>query len=382
MFRHNFKYILKVLLKSKEMIFWVAVFPLILSTLFYMAFSNLDNSTSFKKVDVVVVNNTYLEKNPYYKESLKRLQENDILNIKYLGKDEGIKLLDDDIYAVIEFEDKAKIHTKFNGVEQTLVKNVVDQIYEYSEIYKITLEKYAKEGKKIDSNLMMETAVKISKDINFLNNISKKQVNPIVLSYYTVLAMTAIYGATIGLFVINTFNANKSKIGLRMEVIPSHKLKLILSGISAAFLVLSTILLIAFLYLKFVLGIEFGDVLFINILLLLFNGGLAGLSIGVLVGVLLKKNLEVQIGIVISITMVFSVMAGMMGYSIKRLIDTSFPLLNKINPVNLISDGFYSLYYFDDLNRFYSNNWYLVAITIFSTLITYFIARRKNYDSI
>ena len=44
MFYHNFKYSLKILLKNKSLIFWTFAFPILLGTLFNMAFSNIEKS--------------------------------------------------------------------------------------------------------------------------------------------------------------------------------------------------------------------------------------------------------------------------------------------------------------------------------------------------
>lgn len=43
MFIHNLKYTIQSLLKNKTLIFWTFAFSIILSTFFYMAFSNIEN---------------------------------------------------------------------------------------------------------------------------------------------------------------------------------------------------------------------------------------------------------------------------------------------------------------------------------------------------
>ena len=61
-------------------------------------------------------------------------------------------------------------------------------------------------------------------------------------------------------------------------------------------------------------------------------------------------------------------------------VNTSF--LNKINPVAMITDGFYSLYYYDTLNRYYFD---LISLLIFSLIliiISILALRRQKYDSI
>ena len=45
MFWHLFKYRLKVLLKEKQLLFWSGIFPIILGTFFYMAFSDITEKT-------------------------------------------------------------------------------------------------------------------------------------------------------------------------------------------------------------------------------------------------------------------------------------------------------------------------------------------------
>ena len=45
-------------------------------------------------------------------------------------------------------------------------------------------------------------------------------------------------------------------------------------------------------------------------------------------------------------------LAGMMGVTMKYVIDKNVPIINKLNPANMITDGFYSLYYYDTLDRY------------------------------
>ncbi len=385
MFRHNFKYVLKILIRTKAMMFWLLLFPLALSTLFYMAFSNLEDNAVFKAVDVAVIENETLSNSVIYKEALKGLNKggDKLLNIKYRSKDKALDLLEKKkVYAAIEFDKKAKIHVKTNGYEQTIVKTIIDQIYEVEESFNIILANKLKKGI-IPTNEVIEGIAKdLSAKENWLVDISKKQAHPIILSYYTVLAMTASYGATLGLFVISVFNANKSKEGARMEIMPLHKLKLLGSAFLASFMVLAGILVIAYSYLSFVLKIDFGDVSVMKVLFLLFSGGLAGLSTGMMIGSVVRKNIDFQIGLTISITMFFSVLAGMMSFVIKRIVDVAFPLINRINPVNLISEGFYALYYFDNMERYYSNIINLFIIILVTMTISYFSIRRQRYDSI
>ena len=75
-------------------------------------------------------------------------------------------------------------------------------------------------------------------------------------------------------------------------------------------------------------------------------------------------------------------LSGMMGITMKYVIDKNVPILNKLNPASMITDGFYSLYYYDTLDRFYFNIASLLIFAVIMLLISMFSLRRQKYDSI
>jgi ABC-2 type transport system permease protein len=50
--------------------FWTFLFPVLLATLFNLAFSNLSSSDNFLKVNVAVVQNEELDQNPAFTEAI------------------------------------------------------------------------------------------------------------------------------------------------------------------------------------------------------------------------------------------------------------------------------------------------------------------------
>ena len=70
------------------------------------------------------------------------------------------------------------------------------------------------------------------------------------------------------------------------------------------------------------------------------------------------------------------------GVTLKYVIDTNLPIINKLNPNNLITDGFYSLYYYDTLNRYWNNLLGLIIFVILCLSISFISLRREKYDSI
>ncbi|MFA9381310.1 MAG: ABC transporter permease, partial [Acetanaerobacterium sp.] len=55
MFWHLFSYRLRCSVRTKEMMFWSAAFPLVLATLFGLAFSNLNADEPFSRIPIAVV---------------------------------------------------------------------------------------------------------------------------------------------------------------------------------------------------------------------------------------------------------------------------------------------------------------------------------------
>lgn len=52
---HNFKYALKTLFKNKILIFWTFAFPLILGTLFHLAFSDIEKEEQLHTIPIAIV---------------------------------------------------------------------------------------------------------------------------------------------------------------------------------------------------------------------------------------------------------------------------------------------------------------------------------------
>ena len=118
------------------------------------------------------------------------------------------------------------------------------------------------------------------------------------------------------------------------------------------------------------------------IILLSLIGSLSGISLGLFIGSYIKTNENAKVGIMISITMACCFLSGMMGVGMKYVIDKNLPILNKINPANMITDGFYSLYYYSDYSRYYFNIMCLLVFTLITLLLSCNKIGRARYDSI
>ena len=311
-----------------------------------------------------------------------------MFNINYTNLEDAKKLLENKkITGYIIPNDNVNITVSSNGVNETILKYVVDEINSNKEISKdlskIEIDNQIKEGNyNIDyqkiykniNNLFSSNTVK-------LNNISNKNLSYTMIEYYTLIAMTCLYGGIISMFITNYKLANMNSIGKRTSISPIHKGKMLLGSLLASYIIQLLGITLLFIFTIFVLKVDYGNNLLL-VVLLAICGSLAGLSLGVMVATTIKSNENTKTGILIAITMLGCFLSGMMGITMKYIVDKNIPIINKINPASMITDGFYSLYYYDTLDRFFFNIISLLLFSIIMFIISYNGLRRQKYDNI
>lgn len=374
MFYHNFKCSLKILLKNKGLVFWTFVFPIILGIFFNMAFSDIDKKEKFNSIDIAVVSSEDFNNNVIFKQSIEFLSDeksdNKMFNTVYTSKKKATYLLENNkIDGYLTFlGDNVNITIKKNGVNQTILKYIIEDINSNKKIL-------------AEASNIPEALSLIKNNSVKLNNITNKNLGFSMIEYYTLIAMACLYGSMLSMYVLNYSQANISSVGKRISVSSSKKTSLLLSGFFASYVVqLIGIFLLLFVTL-FLFKVDYGNNLIYVFILSLF-GSLAGLALGIAISSIGNISEVTKNGILISIIMFFCFLSGMMGVSMKYIIDKNIPFLNKINPANMITDGFYSLYYYDNLNRFYFNLLSLFIFSIIMILISLRNLRRQEYDSI
>ena len=393
MFIHNFKYAFKTLFRNKMLIFWTFAFPIILGTFFNMAFSNIENSEKLDIINIAIIDNEEFKNNEIFKQAFKTLsdEENEdrLFNTKYVTEEEARKLLEEDeiIGFMILKENQPKIIFKSNGIDETIFKYVTEEITQTAEIVNnLAKEEIKKEmvsgNKNIDYEKIYKNILTITqKQEANIENISSNNLSYTMIEFYTLIAMACLYGGILGMAAINQNLANMSSNGKRVSISPTSKGNIVLSSVLAAYITQLIGLALLFIYTIFVLKVDYGTNLPF-IILLGMVGSLAGLSMGLMIGTVFKANDKAKTGIIISITMFGCFLSGMMGITMKYIIDKNIPIINKINPASMITDGFYSLYYYETLNRFWFNIASLLIYSLILILISYKKLRRQKYDSI
>lgn len=383
MFLHNYIYRLKCIIRDRELIFWTLLFPIILATFFNLAFANLSEAEKFAQINIAVVDNEEFQKNAPFQRVLKTLfttnedkDQEGLFNIRYTSKEEGDKLLNDkEIEGYIYCDNGIKLVVKESGLNQTILKNFIDEFKQTSS----TVETIMEHNPKLMQSGLLD---RIGHRTNFLKEValSKSSPDTVVNYFYTLIAMACMYGGFWGLKEVTAIQANLSPQGARINVAPIHKFKVFIVCILAAISVQLFEIILLLAYLTLVLKISFGNQIG-YIILTCIVGTITGVTYGAFISSIIKEE-GLKIGALIGSSMTMSFLAGMMYDKMKYIISTRAPILGYVNPVNLITDCFYSLYYYDTNSRFFTNIVILcVFIAIFS-LCTYLVLRRQRYASL
>ena len=383
MFYHNFKYTLKVLLRNKGLLFWTFAFPILLGLLFNMAFKDIENKEAFDVIDIAIVENAYFENDLVFKESFKALSSDDsnkIFNITYTDLEDAKKILDEEkITGYLTLTGTGvNITVTSSGTEETILRYVTEEIESEKEIIYSFLTSETMEG---NNNFAEEISKIMANTEAKINNISNKNLGYTMIEYYTLIAMAALYGGTISMNATNYKLANMNPVGKRTAISPVSKRKMILGSLLASYIVQLIGLSLLFIFTIFVMKVDYGDNLPLVILLGL-AGSLAGLSLGIMISSLFKTNENNKDGILISVTMFWCFLSGMMGITMKYVIDKYVPILNKINPASMMTDGLYALYYYETKERYFFDIISLLVFSFIMIIISYRSLRRQKYDSI
>lgn len=376
MFLHFFKYQFKTLIRNKMVIFWTLVFPLALATFFNLAFANLTASEEFETVNVALVQE---QKNIHFEETLESLQDSDekLIALKVTSLDKAKQLLKDEkITGYYVVSEDIKLIVNSTGISETILESIVN---EYNSTMSTISNIATLNPQVLQSNIL--NAANLSKN-NFEKQDIGGNVDLTVVYFYTLIGMNCLNASFCGLRTTSQIEANLSRQGTRIGVSPISKIITVLSGILSAFIIQFLIMMVLMVYLVFALGVDFGSQTG-YILLLIAIGCFTGVGLGNFAGNVLKfKKEDTKISFLSSFSLVLSFFSGMMIIDIKYWMQSNLPILTYINPVSLITDGLYALYYYDNLNRYTTNMICLFGIGVLLILGSLFFTRRKQYDSI
>lgn len=367
---------LKCLFRNKQSLFWSALFPIFLSFVFSLVFTNLDNDEKFTTIDIAIVENEQQSYIADYAKEAKISEDTNMFHVDNLTFEEAKESLKKgDIVGFIVDGERPELYLGSSGINSTILKTFVDNY----------LQKVKEVGviATINPEMVQQIMNESIENVDYINdrNVNGKAPNWSLIYFYALLSLACLYGSNFGVTEIGDIQADKSAKGARINVAPVHKLKLLICNLCAAITVQVLCILVAIGFMAYVLGVEFGDRA-PYVVLTCVIGSICGVAFGAMLRSIIKKNEKTVSAISNAVVLLLSFLSGLMNPEVKYMVAENIPFFAKINPANLITDSLYYLYYFDSLNRFWFNIVCMCVVTVVFGAITYFATRRRQYASI
>lgn len=186
-------------------------------------------------------------------------------------------------------------------------------------------------------------------------SLTHAQPDSMVRFYYALLGMASIFAAQLAGESVWHLQPTSSAAGARRTVSSTSRMRLLIPTIGACWAVSTTFLAIAFGYICLTAHIDFSGregLCLVGIA----AASLLSCGIGALVGALPgRMGSDSRRGILTALTCLLSLFAGLYGEPTMELADTiaqALPAATWLNPVCLIRDLFYTVYYYDTLVPF------------------------------
>lgn len=389
-----FKGALTVLTRKRELFIWSLAFPILLSTMFMLMFANLDDATAFDPVATAVVADAHYDEATAFSSVIDELGEegdDQLLDIRtFATVDEARNALTTgEVIGIVSVEADGTPKLAVSpdsgglGVEQigrTILDTVMNTYVRNADL----LASLAADNPLAlaDPDLVEEALTHGNATVQ----VSLTHSTPVqsVRYYYALLGMAALFCGQVGMLAICETQPNLTPLGARRAIGATSRGKTLVATLAASWAISFACLLVAFLFIRFVVGVDFAGREGMCVVAIAV-AALFATSLGTLLGSLPKVGFGVKTGLLTGLTCLLSLFAGLYGEPCMDLADQiarEAPVLAAVNPAKVVTDAFYSLYYYDSLVPFAEKAGILLIMTVVLFAVSALFVRRQRYASL
>ncbi|OZG69307.1 ABC transporter permease [Bifidobacterium eulemuris] len=407
---------MRINLRDKSGVFWMICFPVILATMLQGVFGGISEQNVIEPVPVAVVSDAAWD-GAYGAERFVRAlaaggdgettlvsmtETNRIEQAEELldgGEVSAILAADDDGRIVMTISDTTAAQVRaaqVNGGDATSISlsalsNALDVFNTNSGIIADAITAALRRDPRLAGDPDFWTAFSDRLDTSTVDSDAVSYTNEITLTRFTpdpmaryhfaLLGMAAMLSMLFSCIPLVLMQANLTDSGARITAGALPKSRMVLGAFLAGWLMSFLSSSIAFLYIRYALGITVGgrEILAeVGLLVASFTASALGLALGAIP----ELSLNAKNAISIAISVGLSVPAGLMGVTSMALNDTiqrEAPLFHLINPVKQVSNLFYDLLYYDSLAPFAQTIAVLLIMSALAVVAATALLRRQRY---
>lgn len=443
-----FRYTIRMLVREKDILIWVIAFPLILSTLFHTMFSGVDEHMKFDPADAVVVADERYDapQAMFLRMVLDATSEegdDQLLNVREVATtDEAADIVlagDAAAYITVDEEGLPSMHVSplaSGTFDQSMVRTVLDRYRQmYGEMKQLLLQEgvdasdlqgaaalfdlqglagvdsglteadgsegssaadmfadwgdalaSSGSGVQVASPALLRAAESFTADVVSTCQVAvlRTPASGTVRYYYALIGFAAVMAVTVSMTSVSNLRANTSAVGARRQLAGMPPIRQLLVTLAASFTLVFACLLLAFAFMRFVLGVGFGGREGLAVLALAVCS-LMATGFGAVFGAIPKLSLAAKSGICTGISCLCALFAGLYGEPAMQLADSvaaQAPWSAYVNPAVQAANAFYDLTYYDTLSPFFTTIGVLLAMAVLFFAASAVLMRRQRYASL
>lgn len=424
----TFKAMLLINLREKSGLFWLVCFPVLLASLVQGVFGSIDTYNAIEPVPVAVV------RDDQWNRAYGVQQFTDSLSGTASASDDAgdestdgqgattlirvtettdrpaadTLLQNGDVKAILSTDGEGRIMMTVSdtvagamssanagggdaeAITISALGNVIDTFNVHGAIIDdaITLKLAAQPQLATDPSFWQQ----ITQNANAGTKGGQTYVKDVALTHFTPESMARYHFALLGmasmlsmLFTcvsLTLLQPNQTASGIRVAVSPLPQSRKVLGVFLSGWLMSFLSLIVAFLFIRFALGISVGGrepLAIVGLLVATFASSAMGLALGAIPGL----SLGAKNGVAIALSTGLSMLAGLMGTFSMHLNDTiqaHAPVVHLISPVKQVSNLFYDLLYYDSLAPFLQTVAILLIMSAMVLAAAVAMLRRQRYE--
>ncbi len=409
---NTFKYTLLSLIRMPGVLVWALAFPLIMSTIFMMMFQPLEEEAEMDPVRIAIVQpdesaegqafQAFLEALSDEGEDSAESSEDDadeaLFTVTYAADAaEAERIVQDSLgsddpytgYVQLE-EGEPDVHvtgsSDTTGIEKlrsSILAAVMDSYVANSSLIRDLMAQdplLASDSSRSAQIAELVSPLQATEQITVTEN----QPQETVRFYFALLGMAALFGGSLGLAAFQRLKPNTSALGARRAVGATSHGRTVAATVAATWVVSFACLFVAYLYMRFVAGVDFaghdGECLLVTAV-----SALLATALGCAISCIPHVPEDGKNGILTGIVCFASFFAGLYGQPTMELADEisrAFPAADWVNPATQISQAFYSIMYYSSPGPLMGH----VAILLIMTALLFILSarslRRRRYASL
>lgn len=232
------KYHFRILLRNREQMFWILLFPILLGIMFKVAFSNISSSEIQKPVSIAVVEENNSDALKSIKTFLEKTELKDGVALfvpTYCTEEKAVSLLKDQtvdgiLYTNDSASDTVTLSLTVSSSSSDTVRMNQSILQAFVKQYNSSVSAIADTAKNHPENLeaLLQS---LSEQVTYTKEVSlnKHNTDTYTQYFYNLMSMACLFTSLSGLYVSLNNQGNLSAIGARRNVSPVHKMKVIIA---------------------------------------------------------------------------------------------------------------------------------------------------------